>query len=210
MTDTIPTNAKQTALLAKVQSYMDEECAAIEAEAQAKARAIIAEAHAAARARVHSAITRIRYESAAEIGKQSARIHTAKRHDLYEQENQFLNTVWPQLDQALQSRWDNPASRRAWLTMVVDAAVARHRSGTWMIEHPADWSPAELEPLMDKIHTVDGVEVSFQGRADVTAGLRILANSAVLDGTLKGLTQDRRTISAMFLAEIFTLAGDEV
>ena len=47
-----------------------------------------------------------------------------------------------------------------------------------------------------------GIELTFSAAADLSAGLRVKADQAVLDATVVGLTHDNRAIAAMLLDEL--------
>jgi len=209
MTDTpSQPDAKLDALFATVARHSDEQCREIDRDAETQACDIVARAHRDARVKVHEAIVEERRNGARAIGQQRARIETAKRHNLQDKENAFLDAAWQQLTAALRTRWRDEAARRDWVGGVVELALSRLHPGAWKVEHPADWSPTELDPFMEKITSMSGAAPQFEAVPELELGIRIAVNSVTIDGGLAGVTADRNEVSAMLLAQLFQDAKD--
>lgn len=202
-------DAKLDALLASVIRHRDEQCRAIDEDAEDQAQAIVMRAYQDARTKVHDVIFEERRSVKRAIDKQHARIETAKRQNLQDTERAFLDAGWQQLMTALRRRWNDDASRRDWVAGVVDLALAHLHPGSWRVEHPLNWPPAELEPFLEQILSFSGDAPRFESAPDLEVGIRITANGAMVDASLKGVTADREEISAMLLAQLFQDAKEQ-
>lgn len=198
-----------TALLDTVHKRRDARCEEIRDAAEKEARATIARAHAEARKRVHLAIVEERRRSAREIDKVRARIETARRQRLQARGSEALAKGWTRLQDALVARWENSVTRARWIAAVVEQAAGQIEGEPWQIDHPPGWDPGELAAEGDKIAAVSGHWPLFAPVEKITAGLRISANAATVDGTMDGILADRRAIEAGLLGELFRAGGDD-
>ena len=93
------------------------------------------------------------------------------------------------LPAALEARWVDAATRRAW----VDDAVGQARALL-----PRD----ERDALATDLASTHGTTVTFVEDATVGAGLKLAAAGNVVDGTRAGLLADRAEIGALLLAAL--------
>ena len=70
----------------------------------------------------------------------------------------------------------------------------------WLIEHPDGWTEAEQARFRDELNDGSDRQLQFRRRDDLSAGLRIVTEGAVVDGSLQGLMADRPSIEALLLA----------
>ena len=194
---------KVEAMLDMVKRNREEQCRIIDAEAEQQARDIIARAHKDARAKVHEVIVEERRNGLRAIDKQRAKIETAKRQNLQDQETAFLDQVWQQLERELIARWQDTTARQAWIGGAVDQAVAHLHPGTWRIEYPTNGSPDELKPFVERIKAFSGAEPELVAVMNFDTGVCIEANGVRVDATLAGVLADEKEIAALLLAELF-------
>jgi hypothetical protein len=67
------------------------------------------------------------------------------------------------------------------------SARARMPQGPWRIVHAPDWPPAERQACLAEV----GATPAFEVDPAIVAGLKIVAQGNVVDGTLAGLLADR-------------------
>ncbi|HEY9081378.1 hypothetical protein [Magnetovibrio sp.] len=194
---------KVEAMLDMVKRNREEQCRIIDAEAEQQARDIIARAHKDARAKVHEVIVEERRNGLRAIDKQRAKIETAKRQNLQDQENAFLEKVWQQLERELIARWQDATARQAWIDGAVDQAVAHLHPGAWRIEYPTNGSLDELKPCIERIKAFSGAEPKLIAVTNFDTGVCIEANGVRVDATLAGVLADEKEIAALLLAELF-------
>ncbi len=190
------------ALAREVERQLKNETSAVIAAAESDADAIIAQARAAARRRVHEAIQELRREGARRLASAKAQFETEQRARAQRQAAQAVSNALPLLREELEARWRDRQNRGQWTDAVARLCVLRLRPGTWVIEHPANWSEPEQRDFMATIGEREGVEISFKADGEIKSGLRIKADQAVLDATPQGLLADSRTIAALILDEI--------
>ena len=98
-----------------------------------------------------------------------------------------------------------PKSRRLWIDNVANLCGARLRRGAWTVAHPADWAAEEQRDFAASLG--GDVKVAFAADKDLTVGLKVSADQAVLDATPRGLLADLRTIAGLMLNEIGSEGG---
>lgn len=189
-------------LAREVERQFQSETDAVVAAAKREASAITAQAGAAARGRMHEASRELRREGARRLASAKAQLDTEQRARAQRLAAQSVRDGFPLLREELEARWGDREKRRSWTDAVAQLCVLRLRPGSWLVEHPADWGGAEQSDFAATIGNKDGVEVSFKLAGDLTSGLRIKADQAVLDATPKGLLADSRTVAALILDEI--------
>jgi hypothetical protein len=106
------------------------------------------------------------------------------------------------LRDALAARWHDSAARKLWTDSVAELCARRLRRGDWTVEHPADWTAQEQTGFAAAFADSGNIKLTFAAAPDLTAGLRIKADQAVLDASVAGLTHDGRAIAAMLLDEL--------
>ncbi len=175
---------------------------AILAQARAEARRIVAEARSEARKRVRRDVEEMRRWMRREIGRAEAAFETAKRRHRSRCDAALLEAGWGRLREALAARWRDPAGRRAWVEMLLRDALARLPKTAWDITHPPDWPEAERTALTQRLQGALGHPPRFHPSPDSSAGLKLCAGGACLDGTLEGMLLDRHGIEGRLLAEL--------
>ncbi len=103
-------------------------------------------------------------------------------------------------------RWREPGTRHLWILAAARCATGRLRPGPWTVEHPAEFDEADRQVLIDDLRV--GPRLTFRLNAATAAGIRVLADGAVLDASLAALISDGPMIEAMLLAEL-SQAADE-
>ena len=78
----------------------------------------------------------------------------------------------------------------------------------WQVEHPAQWPVTEQKQLRERITKETGQSPTLVVNQDIQAGIRIIANGSVVDGTLSGLLVDRFRIEAEFLSHYRAHCGE--
>jgi len=187
------------ALVGEIEQQFAQEKGAIAASAEREARAIMAQARALARAQVHAAIEKLREEGARRLTHAKAQLDTELRVRAQQQVAQAARDAMPLLREALNARWLNRDSRRLWTEAVARACADRLPPGAWRVEHPHDWNEPEQQQFLAAIDRT--VQAHFAA-ADIAAGLRVIADQAMLDATPQGLLADSTMITALLLNEI--------
>jgi hypothetical protein len=190
------------ALLGLIEADRARQCAQILGDANGRAAALRAQAHAEARARMRQAFAEQRLLLRERIAAAQARLATHRR--LHEQQRTaaLLRLAWEQLPGELLALWQQPASRADWVAHVLASARARMPRGPWRIVHAPDWPGAEQQALAQALVAESGVAPLFEADASVGAGLKIVANGNVIDGTLAGLLADRAEFEARLLHQL--------
>lgn len=190
------------ALAREIEQQLKDETDAVIAQAEREARAIVAQARVTARRRVREKIQELRREGVRQMTRASAQREAERRVRAQRRAAQAIRDAVPLLHEELQARWRDAQSRRQWTDAVARLAVQRLRPGSWLIEHPADWSTAEQKEFQTMIPCQDDLVVGFKADNDLTSGLRIKVDGAVLDATPRGLLPDDRAFAAPLLNEI--------
>lgn len=187
------------ALVREIEQQLADENGAIAEGAQRDAQSTLAQARASARGQVREAIEKLRQEGARRMTRAKAQLDTESRRRAQQQAAQAVRDALPLLRKALDQRWREHESRQQWTAAIARLCNDRLPSGIWRVEYPPDWSPAEQKQFIAAVG--DGAQMTFQA-GDMTAGLRISADLAVLDATPQGLLADATTIAALLLDEI--------
>jgi hypothetical protein len=187
------------ALVRDLKRQLADETAAIAQGAQREAQAILAQSRSAARSQVHEAIEELRAEGERRLTRAKAQLETAARARAQRQAAQAVRDTLPLLREALAQRWRQPASRQQWTAAVARLCADRLPPRAWRVEHPCDWTASEQKQFAAAIG--DGAQVSFQA-GNISSGLRVSADQAVLDATPQGLLADSTMIAALLLDEI--------
>ena len=128
------------------------------------------------------------------IAAAQARLATQRR--LHEQQRTaaLLRLAWQHLPGELLALWQRAGRargvgrRRCW-----HRAQARMPRGPWRIVHAPDWPAAERQALAQQLAAEPGAAPRFEADAGDRAGLKVVADGNVIDGTLDGLLADRPT-----------------
>jgi hypothetical protein len=190
------------ALLEMIENDRARQCEQILGEARGRAAVARAQAHALARARMRQAFGEQRERRREQITAAQARLATHRR--LHEQQHAaaLLRLAWQRLPAELHSLWQQGAARLAWVSQVLASAQARMPRGTWRIVHAPDWPSAERHALAERLAAASGVTPRFESDASIAAGLKIVCDGNVVDGTLDGLLADRAELEARLLHQL--------
>ncbi len=190
------------ALLDLIETDRARQCAQILGEANARAAALRAQAQAQARARMRQAFAEQRLLRRERIAAAQARLATHRR--LHDQQRiaALLRLAGEQLPGELLALWRQPASRADWVAQVVASAHARMPHGPWRIVHAPDWPAAERQALAQSLAGGSGAAPRFEADAAIAAGLKIVADGNLIDGTLSGLLADRADFEARLLRHL--------
>ena len=186
------------ALFDLVEADRQRQCAQILGEANGRAAALRAQARAGARVRLVQAFEEQRLRRRERIGAAEARLATQRRLHDQQRVAALLRQAWQQLPGELQDLWHEPATRAAWVTMVLTSARQRLPNGPWRIVHAPDWHPQEHEDL----DSDPAAAHRFEADPAITAGLKVMADCNVVDGTLEGLLADRADVEARLLRKL--------
>ena len=173
-------------LLEVVQDYRSKHCREIIDQSRLDARDIVRSAYKTARQRLHLDVLDSRERMKQELAAARAK----------------LDRAWELLTRQLERRWRTAAHRRLWVNMVFDVARQRLPSGQWQLESPQDWIQEERDDLVQQILLHTGITPLLKSFTDIKAGIRISANGATVNATIKGLTADRTRIEAELLAQV--------
>jgi hypothetical protein len=195
-------DGKLASLLELVETNRRERCAQMIADAEALARQIVGKAFADARAQVHYDILKLREDMRHKIRSAEAQRQTRIRQRRQRADRRVLKRACGQLPGALQARWQRSHSRKLWITALIRQASISLIDRHWRIEYPLNWPAEERRELSDRLHRDLGQSPHFAPEATVTAGLRIHAGGACVDGTIEGLLQNSDYIEALLLAAI--------
>jgi hypothetical protein len=173
--------------------------AAILDDANGRAAAVRAQAHAEARARMRQAFAEQRQQRRERIAAAQARLATQRR--LHEQQRTaaLLQLAWLQLPGELARLWREPSARARWVGSVLGAAAARLQPGPWRIVHAGDWPVQERQSIARTLQAQLNATPVFAADAGIAAGLKIVADGNVIDGTQAGLLADRSDFEARLL-----------
>ncbi len=189
-------------LLEVVKQHRDERCAEILQQAAEQAGQVITQAHQEARSRMQQAVADARGTLHRQLVSAEARRQTQRRQRRHQADKAQLDDAWPQLRDALARRWQEPANRRHWVDALLAQAAAVLVDPHWLIEHPCDWPTQERAAVEAQLREQCSEEPRFAAQPDITAGLRISASGACVDGSVEGLLRERAAIEAELLAGI--------
>ena len=187
------------ALLELIEADRARQCTQILGEAQGRAAALRAQAQGDAVARVRQAFAEQRQRHGERIAAAQARLATHRR--LHEQQRTaaLLRLAWERLPAELQTLWQQPDTRAAWVARTLAAAGAGMARGGWRIVHAPDWPAQERQAVADQVAVAGGATMMFDTDTGIAAGLKIVAGGNVIDGTLTGLLAGRAEIEARLL-----------
>jgi hypothetical protein len=190
------------ALLDLIETDRARRCAQLLDEANARAAAGLSQAHAEARARMRQAFAEQRQRRHDRLAEAQARLATQRRLHAQRRHAALLQRAWQQLPTALLARWQQADGRAAWVAHVLASAHTRLPRGAWRIVHAPDWPPAEQQAHVPALADAAGSPPHFEADAAIRAGLKVVANGNVIDGTQEGLLADRAAIEALLLREL--------
>jgi len=191
------------ALAREIERQLKDETEAVMATAEREAGSTLAQARAAARRRMHEAIEELRREGARRLVRARAQQETEARARAQRQAAWAVSEALPLLRAAIAARWNDARERKAWTDGVARLCRQRLRNSAWVVAHPIGWSEQEQQDFRAQLGTGGKVDdVSFKADKDMSAGLRVAADQAVLDATPHGLLADSRAVAALLLNEI--------
>jgi len=190
------------ALLDLIEADRAGQCAQILGEANTRAGALRAQALSDARARMRQAFAEQRLLRRDQIAAAQARLATHRRLHQQQRIAAMLSLAWQQLPGELLGLWRDPPSRAAWVAHVLDAALACMPGGRWRIAHAPDWPDAERQAAAQSLLAGSHASPHFEADAAIAAGLKVVADGNVIDGTLPGLLADRAEFEARLLREL--------
>lgn len=189
-------------LLEVVDRRREEQCENVINEAQTQARQIVKQAWRDARIHAHEDLTELRGQIRKQRAYADAQQHTRQRQLRQQVEQALIDSGWQQLQDALQQLWDDTDTRKRWVNDLILKASGTLIDAHWSIEHPADWPGQECLDLKARLSNEFECFPTFEPQRAITAGLRITAGGACVDGSNNGLLQGRTRIEAMLLARI--------
>jgi F0F1-type ATP synthase membrane subunit b/b' len=198
MDDAVEAQMRQ--LLQVVARHRDERCNELLGQARREASQVIRQAHAEARARMHESVQGIREERRSRLAAAEAQLQTRRRRRREGADLWLLAAAWQPLRKAMQARWSQETARRQWIDFLVQRACTLLVATDWQIEHPLDWPLQERTALEARLEGQLGRLPEFIPREQISAGLRICADGACVDGTLEGLLRDQTRIESLLLA----------
>jgi len=190
---------RTSALIATVEQYRLEHCAALLEPARAETRTIVKAALADARRRVTTAIDEERKRLRRDVSAVEAGLATERRLVAQQRAVRQLGLAWRALRTGLAARWADRTTRGAW----VDAHLARGveclaHDGQWRIRHHAAWSEDERRRATEQLEA-RGIHAAFEEDPALAAGFVVTCGHNVLDASLDGLLADRGGIEGRLL-----------
>jgi hypothetical protein len=203
-------DAQVEALLKLVEAYRERRCRQVLEHAQTEAVTAVKQAHRDARARMHKTIEEERARSQEKIASTQAQLQTQRRQRQQQADTALLRQAWDALQERLVARWQDAGARRTWVQALMRQARAVLPAKRWQIEHPVGWRTQEALGQESELSALGVDELpAFVEMSEITAGLRIRADDACLDGTPAGLLASRAEIEAQLLAQFHRLAVEE-
>jgi hypothetical protein len=199
---------RTAALLAVVEAYREERCAALLNPARAQARALMASALREARRRVRTAIGEERRRLATVLAAAEAQLATERRLTMQRRAATHLKHGWAALRTALQAQWDSAPARADWIASQLSRVrtvlrpmqdAARDDVDPWVLICPVGWAAAERERVAATLLLHGAPAVHMIDDPQLTAGFRVQAGHNVLDATLDGLLADRDAVQGRLL-----------
>ena len=189
-------------LLAVVEQRRSERCKKVLDEAHEQAQQLIKQAYRDERQRVHQKLDEIRQKRRQQMVSLVAQRQTRKRQRRQQADEELLTTTWLDLREALLNRWRDAVMRRRWVEDLVNQADSVLVDKHWLIEHPFEWPAQERSALQLRLQKQLAHTPHFEVKSSITAGLRICAGGACVDGSVDGLLRERLAIEAALLARI--------
>jgi len=194
-------DAQVQRLLEVVNEYQQQQCGELLDHAHGQSRKIIRQAFRNARLRVHHDIQDSRQNMRQELAATRAKQHTSLMQQKHRLDQEFLNQVWNSLADKLQARWREPQQRQAWVQSIIQTALKVLQGKIWQVTCPSDWPKTEQDDFLKTVNQSGKREISFNSTTDISAGIRITADAALVDGTVVGLMADRGRIESEILAQ---------
>jgi hypothetical protein len=189
-------------MLQLVAEQQAKECVAAAERAAAEVHEVLTATHRSARRRMHENVLEIRQIMRREMNQAQAALETAKRQHAQRCDFALIESGWPKLRAQMLARWRDAGARRVWLDSLARAAQAALPRGQWDVYLPADLASADRDYLTQTIAALAGAAPRFIVDDKASAGVRLCAAGACLDGTLEGILGDPAAIQARLLARL--------
>jgi vacuolar-type H+-ATPase subunit E/Vma4 len=196
-------------LLQRVTDDRERRCTGIRAAAESQAKQIVRSARTEARNNVHNAVIQERARMDLGLRQATARADIEVRRRERQKSRELLEQMWAAIADSLESRWREPALRRAWIDAAMSQAGALLSGRAWLIEVGSDWTEQERGDLTDRARGRGARTVEWSLHAAMPAGLKIRAGSVCVDATVPGLLAQRDAIEAAFLVEYLPVLSTE-
>jgi len=194
-------------LLDVVERDRETRCRAVIGAAEQQARQIVSQAYSEARARTHDDFSELREQIRQRLASAEAQQQTRLRQLRQQADQAFLSAAWQPLQQALLRHWQDPAHRQQWVRHLVEKAASQLIDTHWRVEHPQDWPEDEGSALKLQLGKEYNCTPTLAPDPAISAGLRICAAGACVDGSIEGLLARHTRIEALLLAEIAKQRG---
>ena len=189
-------------LIARIEAEAQAECAEIIEQAQTEAAALVAAARADADVKLHRVIGALRTEGAQDVARMRSKAETENRRRRQLEGARFQAQGMAVLQAALDALWRDPVARATWIDNILTEARAPLFVTKWYIGHPAGWAKTEKDRVIAAVRDHTGEPPEVDARPDLTAGLVLRANSAVIDGSAVVLARDTLDLRALLQGEI--------
>jgi hypothetical protein len=197
-----PDIERQTrALLDLIEADRACQCGQVLGDAHGRAATLRAQASEQARTRMRQVFAEQRQRRHDQLAAAQARLATRRRLHAQQRTAALLLLAWQQLPGELRSLWQHGDTRAAWVRHVLAYARERLQPGPWVIVHAAAW-PSEEQQALARSLANGRAEPRFEADASIQAGLKVVAGSNVIDGTITGLLADRADIEAQLLRQL--------
>lgn len=203
-------NGRLQHLLDVVERNREERSEAVLAEAREQAQQLIRKAYKHARKRLHKEVQSTREDVRRRLAAADAQRQTRARLNRQNADAVLLERGWHPLNKQLLQRWQQADTRRQWIDMLIRQASASLVDTPWRIEHPHDWPEEERIELLAQLVETSSAVPEFSAQTGITAGLRICAGDACVDGTRRGLLRSRKRIEGIMLAKLNDCRSDIV
>jgi hypothetical protein len=194
-------NSQAQALLQRVTEDRDRRCTVLRAATLTQAMQIVRSARAEARDSVHKSVIQERARMDFGLRQAAARADIEVRRREGRKSRELLEQMWTEIAASLESRWRNPALRRAWIDAAMSQAGALLSGRAWLIEVGSQCTEQEHGELADLARGRGAGTVEWSPHTAMAAGLRIRAGGVCVDATVPGLLRQRDAVEAAFLAE---------
>lgn len=188
-------------LLRYIAQVRERRLAEIRARAAEEQRVLLGAARARARALIRQALREARQDADARIGMARAAAQARLRQARHALTEAVVASVWERITAAVQSRWTDPAGRRAWVALALSEAQRHLPGGVWQVSVPADFAREACEAEFRALAEARP-DVSLEMRPDpgLASGLRVVVGPALLDASAAGLLHARTRVEGRWLA----------
>jgi hypothetical protein len=202
-------NTQAQALLQRVTEDRDRRCAVLFAAAESQAKQIVRSARVEARNKVRKAVMQERARMDLEMRIAKARADIEVRRQERQKSRELLEQMWAAIADGLETRWREPAQRRAWIDAAMSQAGALLAGRAWRIEVGSECTEQERGEFTDRARVRGAGTVEWSLQSAIPAGLKIRAESVCVDATIPGLLAQRDAVEAAFLAEFVPVLAAE-